>query len=440
MPTALPTTNLLARYTAGVGITETGLGVSTWADQTANGHDLTQTTDADRPSVAAAGDASVFFDGSESMVIPAGVSLNHQDCTIFFAYRGDNAGGNIPFLHLEHGSTDLDLWDSAGKISVVNGGNKLSAIYRGHGREVAMVAAGSSGQDIRLGRETETMAAGPATTTTGGGSVCLWDGTGIYMDAHVYEILIYDAEIDTATQNDVLDYLKETWGTIDRLGETYIFAEGDSLTAGFASSSERDHNYLSQMCRLQSAIDAQPKVYNSGTSGQKVQDVTSGIFITTELARNAAYNNRIVLLWLGTNDVTTGRTEAQVEADIDTLISNIAMADPGATIIGLTMLDRTDFSSPERAVSVLVNDHILNTAAFDETLDVASDPRLDDYADTTYFDADGIHLNDVGYGVVAELVQAKLQAIGVLAAYAPDPSLLQRINYGIGMGLGLNLD
>lgn len=69
-PANLP--NLVAWYRFNTGITVTGAGVSTWADQSGNSNDLLQTTDSHRPSEEA--DGSILFDGVD----------NHLEATFTF--------------------------------------------------------------------------------------------------------------------------------------------------------------------------------------------------------------------------------------------------------------------------------------------------------------------------------------------------------------------
>ena len=56
--------NLVAWYQFNIGITVTGAGVSTWADQSGNGNDLLQSTDADRPSHES--DGTILFEEYQS--------------------------------------------------------------------------------------------------------------------------------------------------------------------------------------------------------------------------------------------------------------------------------------------------------------------------------------------------------------------------------------
>ena len=69
-----------AWFRYGLGITVTGAGVSTWADQSGNGRDLLQGTDAARPTLQA--DGSILFDGVDNFLKTAAFTLN-QPNTIY---------------------------------------------------------------------------------------------------------------------------------------------------------------------------------------------------------------------------------------------------------------------------------------------------------------------------------------------------------------------
>lgn len=66
------------------GITVTGAGVSRWADRSANGRHLLQTTDAARPGLAS--DGSVLFNGSSHFLQCTAFTLD-QPATIYLLFR-----------------------------------------------------------------------------------------------------------------------------------------------------------------------------------------------------------------------------------------------------------------------------------------------------------------------------------------------------------------
>lgn len=82
LPNELP--NLWGWWRLGTGITVTGAGVSSWADQSGNGRDLLQGTDANRPQLQ--GDGTILFDGVAHFLQTGAATLN-SPLTIYLALR-----------------------------------------------------------------------------------------------------------------------------------------------------------------------------------------------------------------------------------------------------------------------------------------------------------------------------------------------------------------
>ena len=204
--------------------------------------------------------------------------------------------------------------------------------------------------------------------------------------------------MSTADRDAVFDYASFHYKALSRTEISAIVFDGDSITFGTgAAPDEYDYSYPSQLARLAATA---PKVENSGAAGAAIQNNTAATKATTFLANNAAYTNRIVVGLWGHNDINGGRNAGQITADIDTYIASIRAADAGAIVIGLTILPSTNFSGPEPGRRGNVNTHILTTANFDFTVDIASNINLTDPNDATYY-ADGIHLTDAGNAELA---------------------------------------
>jgi len=98
-----------AWFRYGVGITVTGAGVSTWADQSGNGRDLLQGTDTNRPALQA--DSSILFDGVDNFLKTAGFTFNQPE-TVYVVFKaitftdGDtildgNAGNDLRLFQVD---------------------------------------------------------------------------------------------------------------------------------------------------------------------------------------------------------------------------------------------------------------------------------------------------------------------------------------------------
>jgi hypothetical protein len=120
----------------------------------------------------------------------------------------------------------------------------------------------------------------------------------------------------------------------------------------------------------------------------------------------------------GQSDVLNGADGATIYARM-VAYSARAKADGIAEVIACTMTPGvvpTAYSSGQNTERLAANVLILADAsnAFDAVVDLAVDPRLDDPADLTYYNADGLHLTAAGVSAVADLMETPvLTALGV---------------------------
>lgn len=198
---------LAAWFRQGVGQTVTGSGVSTWADQSGNGRDLLQGTDANRPALQ--GDGTVLFDGTNHFMKCSAFTLN-QPTTVYILgkqitwtstdqwYDGNAANtgkisqvGVSPNLRAtSDGVTVLDsnpdlALDTYGIVTVVfNGASSLIRV-NSNAAVTGDLGAGNMG-GFNLGSRTTTTAAG---------------------NIQVKEVVIYSVAHDTTAQDQVIAYL-----------------------------------------------------------------------------------------------------------------------------------------------------------------------------------------------------------------------------------------
>lgn len=134
---------------------------------------------------------------------------------------------------------------------------------------------------------------------------------------------------------------------------------------------------------------------------------------------------KILVVWAGTNDITLGgHTGTTAHSDLSTYCLARKAAIPGLKIIVLPMIPRLYSAyggvQPSQAQSDTYRGD-LNTAMAagytsyaDAYVNLLADGAFNanaDYLDTTYYDADGVHLNDTGYQRVADLVDPVLQLV-----------------------------
>jgi lysophospholipase L1-like esterase len=397
-------------------ITKTGDLIDAISDLSGVGA-ATTSTGTLRPTHKTAAGGGIRFSGAQEMLVDTAWSMNRQASALFIVSRTDRLGSTtnaLTYMPQSGGTNRLAAYYTGQMFSGFDSAQRNSALEHGHGIETHFMSLGTTGSRLGVGAEEMTTVAFGAGTVTGG-KIGRWDGTSFPLGAEIIAIIAYNRELSQAECNEVRDWCETQYQAVARDEATVLIFDGDSLTDGVQSSDAMTFSYPAQLSRLGSHY---PKIWNDGTGGAKIQDNVLATNVKTQLTNFAAYTNRVVMFWFGTNDISSGRTEAQIEADIDSFISAVRAHDAGAIIIATTIIAREPFNPTQDALIVTINDHIKVTADFDRVVDLAADARLSDGTDTTYYDADGIHLNDTGYGVVADLVRADLVTAGYLTEAA----------------------
>lgn len=172
--------------------------------------------------------------------------------------------------------------------------------------------------------------------------------------------------------------------------------DGDSLTAEDVSSYPR---------QLQ-ALRNWKSYTNFAVSGQTIQMMLADA--TTQIDPYIGQTSGLLIAWGGTNDVMSGADATTVYNGIVAYASGRKAA--GYRVIVLTMIARGYFTPAMEQQRLQINTWLRqnwpNYAA--ALVDVASDPRLSNPTNQTYFAGDQTHLTYAGYSVVAALVGAAL--------------------------------
>lgn len=319
---------------------------------------------------------------------------------------GDTAG-NILFSMNNADPSQLQLYDggfktatsvnpaSRGRTTVNNG----KMIYTATGEAAkSTVGNGFQANDLTV------LNTGTAELEHLGGWL---NGTNL-LSGLVQAVLIYDGLPDMAA---VQAWAVTRYGVpIGATTSTIIIGDGDSLMNGFTpTAGERER--VNPLAQLSMYNVGGARVHVVALDGWTVSNDTTAARTTSALSTFSGYTNRVVMFWAGTNDIfVSGAPAATVNSNIDTWIASVRAADAGAIIGGCTIIDR----GADDADRATVNTHIRTTADFDFVVDLAADARLSDAADTTYYQADAVHLTPTGYGVAAELMRDALETAGVI--------------------------
>lgn len=223
----------------------------------------------------------------------------------------------------------------------------------------------------------------------------------------------------------------------------WLVFDGDSLTAGSGSSTGIDGDgtvggaasVMSYPGQLQTLLGAGWTRTNFAVGGSTVMNSVNGVaydliedgYKTVDLAFDTTKVINFCLVWIGSNDLAHGSDDATATTTYDRVSAYCkAKQLMGFRVITFTVLPRdatTIVGGDEAAFNVqraLFNTSVRSgyTSWADGLVDVAADSRIGDDGDdldTTYYDADKVHLNDTGYAIVAGLAKTVVQALTTAA-------------------------
>jgi hypothetical protein len=190
----------------GVGITESSNAVSSWADQSGNGRDVTQSTASAKPTLQAGG--AILFDGTADYLQSAGFTLN-QPLTIYVRYKttttDDNAYivtgitfGKASIAHLTGGTNEVSIFAGSSVVGAEtvpsNTFTSVCGVFNG-ASSVLQVTNTDSG--INPG------AAGLDGLTLG----VRGDVAGVYFAGEIAEVIVYSVAHDATMRAANLAYL-----------------------------------------------------------------------------------------------------------------------------------------------------------------------------------------------------------------------------------------
>ncbi len=215
----LPTdqAGLVAWYKSDAGITKTaGDSVETWADQSGNSNDLTQSTAGKKPIWTASqlnGYAAVLFDGANDFLIESGGFTLEQPITIYMVFKQttwtsadrvwDGAASNSMALIQQATSPDLAMY--AGNFVTSN----TTLVVNNYGAMVCIYNGVSSYHQIN----NETAVTGNCGASDGSGFTlgANFNGSTGWSNIAVAEIIIYSTAHDADTRVIVKAYLNNKY-------------------------------------------------------------------------------------------------------------------------------------------------------------------------------------------------------------------------------------
>lgn len=200
--------------------------------------------------------------------------------------------------------------------------------------------------------------------------------------------------------------------------------DGDSLTVGTGSTAGNDYPTVVMSSLGSLTTDYAWKV---AVGGQTLAAMLVDVTVEIDRAYHAGATN-YVAFWGGTNDIRAGDTAANVLANLATYGGGRQTT--GFKTIVLDILpsqaagNPPDFDTKRTAVNDqlridfdgVTSDAVCFTPAVgvtyaDMLVDVAAISELSDPTNTTYYNADKVHLTNAGYALVAAKVKAAIDLL-----------------------------
>ena len=242
--------------------------------------------------------------------------------------------------------------------------------------------------------------------TAGNPVSCAVDMMKATTDGYFAEELVFARALTDAECQDIENRWLGRWFT------RRIVCDGNSLTWGTGATTVNGYptaDYPNQLYALYN----QPinVLSNLGVGGQTTAQMIADAATKIDVLVGNAWAKPIVVCWEGTNDIAIGGLDGVAAyANIVTYCQGRRAA--GFKVVVCNIMARNQ-ASPFETRRLVANALIAaNWATFADVLvDIAGTASLSNYSDTTYFSADGVHLNDTGYGVVAALVKAAIDTL-----------------------------
>lgn len=177
-----------------------------------------------------------------------------------------------------------------------------------------------------------------------------------------------------------------------------IFFDGNSLVLGQNSSAGND--YPSRVM-AQTGFTTNLDYVNSGTGSRTGATQLAAFPTRAAPAFAGSQAKKVYVCWEITNDLSNGATAAQAVANVQACCQAAKAAGATTTVVQ-TCIRRSDFVGAGETARVAANNLLKALpSGIDVCVDTAAISQLSDPSNTTYFSADGVHLTDAGYNLVA---------------------------------------
>jgi lysophospholipase L1-like esterase len=429
---ALITNNLVADWQGGVGVTVSGGQISQWNDQHQllnndglGPHNLTQSTSTLQPYDVrdAHGNRGVLFPWAASsghpndyFNIPSSLTgLSSTNFTVYAVATGPSDQERSETLLLFSGFTTgwlrffLAGTYPANYPASLSVGNQQSTVYPPLNPAVLVGSGDPFRTTFRWNNVIQTNAAQPIATGTSGGTVgvnnsAISAGGEYGYSGIMYRILVYKRAHTQVEMDAQVSELASLYGVMTNYTKQAV-CRGDSIVEGVASTMLQSfpfqlwQRYPEILWRNQGIGS---KLIGTNGGANDTMYAVDGNFV------DPLYDESLQQNWLlffgGPNDIANGISATSTYGRLTNYVA-ARKAACGWNVVVCTVQARNDSS-------LILSNAIYNAcirtnaggwdAYVDPGLNSPIETRLNNPLDTNYFSPDGLHLNNAGYGVMAD--------------------------------------
>jgi len=420
---ALPTTNLVARYIAGQGLTTSSGRISKWNDQSGNGHHATQNNEAIQPydTTDSQGRPVVRFPNVTNcwLEIPTTLSLNTRSFSAW-AVRTSPGGSNL--FSIGNNGTGFASGllrnykangTSSGDYGVFASGSRLSTFPHILNRELHGAVGGATTATVHWAGGSASSGAQTNATHTGAEIARLANGGSSYWHGDIYEIAIYNSEQSASDVDALKAYYRDTYSLTETWTQQIVF-EGDSITAGTGINDTR--TYPMQVC---AQVDGW-RMHTVAIGGATVSALTNRVASTDSLLDFDLTRNVLMVL-IGRNDLSSA-TAAEFYSNLVAYVRDRSNAGwevwVGTCIATGSSIQPKIDEANQRIRGTNGYSGIVTDAGATKVIDFGGDPVFDTSDDSnnlSYYQGDATHPNVSGAAVMAGILTPQLLGISEVA-------------------------
>lgn len=377
-----------------------GTTVATWKGRKA-GIVVSQATSGNQPGISTT-------NGINSLTFATGKWLRHtgslpvlsQPYTFVLVGKATATG----VLRTAMLTGNANLYYSTGNVPTIYAGTGAGSGTLGAVAERAIHIATFNGTSskVYINNYNATVSTTPGTLATSANiTIGAADGAGTNSFSGTIECAMLINGTPTTAQ--IQDLLRYCAGRYTKA--RYIF-KGDSITRGSNASNILTNAFVPLTISALSLTNT----VNLGYSSETLQTALAAFDYDMRPRLTTELGSQTVVVYEGTNDLAiAGRTGTQLYNDLVSYCTLLKQAGVSKVIV-CTMISR-NFASTQEGYRTTFNTNIRNAVSppWDAIADFAADSRIGTQTastNTTYFNADAIHPNDTGHGILKDILVA----------------------------------